>query len=266
MKTLVKNGRRDVVIEVNVEGEGPDVVLLASALRGAADYSRLQADLASAGFRSLAINMRGVEGSTGPAPATLAEVVEDVAAVIGELCTSPAHVVGHALGNIVARATASYRPDLVRSVVVMPCGGHNLSAHPVSEHVLRAFVRCHDETLPADERREALSTAFFAPGNDPGDWLDGWWSGGGAVAQAAQRADPESWWRAGTAPLLILQPMTDAMASPEVGREAATAIGERATYAEIPDCGHAILPEQPELIAQHIVAFLRSAEAAPDAR
>jgi pimeloyl-ACP methyl ester carboxylesterase len=48
------------------------------------------------------------------------------------------------------------------------------------------------------------------------------------------------------------------MIPPEVGRSAAAAFAGRATYREVPDCGHAILPEQPEVIADHIIEFLRA--------
>lgn len=259
MNVLVDDVEREVTIETIVVGAGPEVILLPSALRGASDFARLQGDLATAGFRSIAVNMRGVGQSRGPdSTFELSDLADDIACVITRLCQGPAHVVGHALGNIIARATASYRPNVVRSVVVMPCGGHNLSSRPISTEVLHHFVRCHELDLPDDERRKSLSVAFFAPGNDPGSWLDGWWPGASAVSAAAQRTSPELWWRAGTVPILILQPMEDAMAAPETGRDAAAALGDRATYVEIPQCGHAILPEQPDLIAGHIISFLRA--------
>jgi pimeloyl-ACP methyl ester carboxylesterase len=259
MSSLIQDPGRGVTLEVIVEGEGTDVVLLASALRGAADFAQLQADLAEAGFRSIAINMRGVGQSRGPqGELTLTDLADDVATVIAATCSPPVHLVGHALGNIIARATASYRPDVARSVTVMPCGGHNISAHPVSDEVLRHFARCHDESLSDAERLESLGVAFFAPGNDASSWLGGWWPGAGPVSAAVMRADPETWWRGGTTPMLILQPVDDAMTGPAAGRESAAAIGERATYVEIPHCGHAILPEQPRRVADEIIKFLRS--------
>jgi pimeloyl-ACP methyl ester carboxylesterase len=140
----------------------------------------------------------------------------------------------------------------------MPCGGHNLAKSPPDPAVVAAIGRCHEEDLPETERLEALRIAFFAPGNDPSVWLDGWWPGSQGIAGAIGRSDPELWWRAGNAPLLIVQPMNDAMAAPEVGRTAAATIGERARYVEVENCGHAILPEQPEAIARHVIAFLDS--------
>ena len=129
----------------------------------------------------------------------------------------------------------------------------NLGEYPVPPEVLVAFPRCHDETLSDAERLDALGWRS-APGNDARSWLGGWWPGSsfGAVVQT----DPEEWWRAGTAPILIVQPREDAMAPTAIGREAVAALGDRATYAEIPLCGHAILPEQPEAIAVNIIAFL----------
>jgi len=256
---LIEDPGRNVQLEVLIEGSGPDVVLVPSAMRGAADFAHLQAALAAAGYRSVAINPRGVRRSTPPPDDfTLGEAADDVALVISGVCHGPAHVVGHALGNIFARATATYRPEVVKTLAVMPCGGHNLLAHPVAPEVIAHVARCHDEALSEEERVESLRVAFFAPGNDPKVWLDGWWPASSGLAKSALSTDPEEWWRGGTVPMLIVQPLDDAMASPAAGREVAAALGNRATYVEVPGCGHAILPEQPETIAGLIITFLRA--------
>ena len=253
----VEDQDRQVRLEVLVEGDGEPVVLLPSAMRGAADFADVQRLLAEAGYRSFAVNPRGAGGSTPPPPdISLRDLADDVALVVQILGDGDAHLVGHALGNIVVRATASYRPEVTATVSVMPCGGHSLETHPVSDEVLAAFQRCHDDTIPENERLAALRVAFFAPGNDPRSWLDGWWPTSSFGALTGQH--PDEWWAAGKAPLLILQPLEDAMAPVQVGREVAAALPERTTYAEIPHCGHAILPEQPDVVAARLVAFLRA--------
>lgn len=263
MSILVEDPERGVTMEAVVEGEGPDVVLIASAMRGAGDFARLQKDLAEAGFRSVAIHMRGASRSKGPdAEFTLRDIAEDVAGVIEELCDGPVHIVGHALGNIIARGTASFHPELVRSVTVMPCGGHDLGKYPVSDEVIGAMGRCHDESLSDEDRCEALSVAFFAPGNDPSCWLEDWWPESTIVSMAALRNDPQEWWRAGGKPMLILQPLEDAMSPRQSGLASVEALGDQARYAELPHCGHAILPEQPELVARSVIGFLREQETA----
>lgn len=263
MNILVDDPGRGITMEAIVKGEGPDVVLIASALRGAGDFAQLQDDLADAGFRSIAIHMRGAGRSKGPQEEfDLADIARDIAGVIEELCDDPVHIVGHALGNIIARGTASFHPDLIRSVTVMPPGGHDLGKYPVSDQVIAAMGRCHDASLGDAERCEALSIAFFAAGNDPGCWLEGWWPVSTVVSTAALKTDPEKWWRAGDNPILVLQPLEDAMSPRERGLDFIRAVGKRASYVEIPQCGHAILPEQPELVAKAVIAFLREQEAA----
>jgi pimeloyl-ACP methyl ester carboxylesterase len=259
MSAMVRGATPGVEIEALVEGQGPDVVLLPSAGRGASDFALLQAALTAAGYRSVAVNFRGAGKSRGPAgELSFAEVADDVASVIRELCDAPVHLVGHALGNTVARATASRHPELIRTLTIMPCGGHNLGDHPVAPEVLAHFPRCHDMSLSLAERLESLGVCFFAPGNDASVWLDGWHPAASQVAAAMQRSDPDTWWRGGSGPVLVMHPLQDAMQSVEASREFARAIGPRATYVEIPDCGHAILPEQPELIAEHLIRFLRA--------
>ena len=157
---------------------------------------------------------------------------------------------------MVARATATYRPEVAATVTAMPCGGQHLKEYPLPPEVLAAVPKCHDPSLPRDEQLAALQTAFFAPGNDASVWLDGWWPGSGAGANAMDSA--EEWWRGGTVPILVLQPLNDAMMPVAAGTAAAAELGDRATYAEIPDAGHAILPEQPEIVAHHLIEFLRA--------
>lgn len=260
---LVEDAARGVRLEVLVQGPdggqgAPDVVLVPSAMRGAADFAHLQAALARAGYRSLALNPRRCGRSRGPLEElTLHDIADDIALVVERLCDGrPAHLVGHAQGNISVRAAASFRPEAARSVTVMPCGGHDLSTRPQNQHVTDAVGRCHDQGLSEAERLEALRIAFFAPGNDPSVWLEGWWPDSAASARAIWRTPPELWWDAGQAPLLIIQPLNDPMAPREVGRDVAGRIGARARYVEIDKCSHAILPEQPEAVARHVIGFL----------
>ncbi|TVV71707.1 alpha/beta fold hydrolase [Sphingomonas solaris] len=261
MIELIEDTARDVRIEVLVEGAGPDIVLVPSAMRGAADFADLQAALGTAGYRSLAINPRGSGRSGGTLDGlTLRDIADDIAMVAGRLCDGPVHLLGHALGNVCVRAAASFRPEIARSLMLMPPGGHNLGRYPVRPEVVAAMGRCHDRTLPRAERLAALRTAFFAPGNDPSVWLDGWWPASAGIASAMGRSDPQDWWRGGAGPVLILMPLDDAMVSPEAGRATAAALGARVTYREIAACGHAILPEQPDLVAHHVTAFLDAQE------
>ena len=83
--------------------------------------------------------------------------------------------------------------------------------------------------------------------------------GSAGLSRALLAVDPEVWWRAGGKPMLIIQPLQDPMSPRQSGIDAAEALGAR--YVEVPRCGHAILPEQPEAIADAVIAFLREQEA-----
>ena len=249
-------------LEVIVEGDRPQVVLIPSARRSGDDFARLASDLREAGYGSVAINLRGI-GRSSPqvGEPTLRDVADDIATVINAMNVGPMHVVGHAQGNIFARVTAAYRPDVVRSVSLLACGGHDLAESPPSSEVVENFERCARTDLSDSERVHSLGVVFFAPGNDASVWLDGWWPSGD-VRHALTNTDPSEWATAGNAPVLIVQPLEDAMSPAEVGRTLHKMLGERGTYVEVPHCGHAMLPEQPETIAREVIRFLRACDAA----
>jgi pimeloyl-ACP methyl ester carboxylesterase len=248
---------RGVVLEIVVEGDRPSVVLLPSARRGATDFAHLAGALSEAGFDSVAVNMRGVGGSRGSvAGITLREVADDIAGIITHIGAAPMHVVGHALGNVFARATAAYRPEVVRSVSLLACGGHEPAHVAPVEDILEHFERCGDAALPDVQRRESLQVVFFAPGNDPSPWLEGWWPGAD-VRGIFDATDPREWATAGTASVLIVQPLQDRLCARDVGQNLLRRLGPRGRYVEVPDCGHAMLPEQPDVIARELIAFLR---------
>src|SRR4051794_41945040 len=84
--------------------------------------------------------MRGVGGSRGSLDgATLHDLAGDVAGVIKAIGCGPAHLVGHAFGNRIARCLAVDQPSLVRSVTLLAAGG--LIAPPpgaVGTHLFQA--------------------------------------------------------------------------------------------------------------------------------
>src|SRR4051794_37827244 len=147
-QAFVEDPARGVRIEVLVEGSGDDVVLLPSSHRGAADFAMLSATLAADGYRAVAVNPRGVGGSTGPLDLSMRDIADDVAMVIERFGTGRAHVVGHALGNTFARATASYRPEVARSLALLACGAHNLAEASPPPLAMDHFARCRGPSRP----------------------------------------------------------------------------------------------------------------------
>lgn len=114
------NGSRFHVVDA---GTGPAVVLLHGFPMFWWTWRRQVTALADAGYRAIAMDLRGYGGSDHPPdgydPRTLAA---DVAGVIRCLGEENAVIVGHGWGGLVAWSTAVLEPDTVRAIapVSMP--------------------------------------------------------------------------------------------------------------------------------------------------
>ena len=241
-------------VEAHVRGDGHPVVLLPSLGRGATDFDDLAGRLAAAGYRAICPEPRGIGGNTSPIDSmTMDDLAADVAATIEALADGPVTLVGHAFGNRVARLVATRRPELVESVVLLACGG----LVPAGPEATAALLAVFDVELDDEDHLDAVRTAFFAPGNDPSVWFDGWH---GIVAAVQSKAniemDVDEWWMAGEADVLVVQPEQDVMAVPENAARIAEQYGDRATVLSLSNAGHAVLPEQPEEVAKLVLNWL----------
>ena len=68
-------------LKVRTAGAGRPVLFIPSLGRGMEDFDALSRALARRGFLSILPEPRGIGGSTGPAPATLADLADDASAV-----------------------------------------------------------------------------------------------------------------------------------------------------------------------------------------
>ncbi len=242
-------------LTVNVQGEGPPVVLLPSLGRGAGDFAHLADRLAESGFRALALEPRGWEGSSRSlADITLIDLADDVAAVIRANDAGAAAIVGHDFGGQIARTTATRYSELVKNMVLLATPG----PIPPKPEPATAHRRTFIPELSMEEHLEALALAFFASGNDPVVWVDGWNPLlASAQLEAQQRTPTEAWASGGTVETLIVRPAEDQMVSAESTRLLANELGGKVSVIELPGAGHAALPEQPEAVAISILTWLR---------
>jgi pimeloyl-ACP methyl ester carboxylesterase len=250
------NRHGEVRIEVLSQGDGPLVVLLPSLGRGAEDFDPIAERLAGAGYRVLRPQPRGIGRSEGPlADMDLHDCAADVAAVIAHAGNGPAFVVGHAFGNRVARMLATDRPELVAAVALVAA---NIGKAPSPPDVRAAIRNSADASLPDEQRLAALRYAFFAPGNDPSTWLDGWHPDVLAAQRVAgDRTAREEDFAAGQAPILYLQPGYDPLAHVEDAEAFKAQFGERVTIVVIANASHAVITEQPAAVSDALVEYAR---------
>lgn len=244
---------------------GPPVVLVPSLGRAGSDFADLVDRLAAAGHRAIAVDPPGlVRGDWASRPAQpplpaepdLHDLAAAVAAVIEANGPDPAHVVGHALGNRIARCLAADRPDLVASLTLLAAGGL-VEPEP---GVWEALAGCFALDAPVEQRRADVANAFFADPAGVGAWLDGWYPAAAAMQRAAvARTDRDDWWHAVAPRVLVVQGLQDRVAVPANGRryvEELVAAGVDARLVEVDGAGHALLPEQPEAVASALIDFL----------
>lgn len=168
-----------VRLSTRVLGAGPPVLLIHGWSLTSEVWDRQMRVLAGAGFRVIAIDMRGHGASDAPlAGYDITQLAADAAAVLRACAAEPASVVGWSLGGMTALRMAHMFPDLVSKVVMVASVG---VAHvrqesypygpPSGEAAENAMLRAeHDNRIRF--RRRAIGDLFKNP-PEPAllDWL-----------------------------------------------------------------------------------------------
>ncbi len=235
----VKNG--DATIAYSVRGDGPLIVMIASTGRGSAEFAPFADQLAKRGYRVALPEPRGIGESHGPMEnVTFHDFGNDFAAVIAAE-GGQAIVAGHAYGQWIAKTIASDHPDMTRGIVLLAGGAKKWPAE-----LSDAITMINDPASTKEQKLAGLKLAFFAEGNDPTHWLDGWYA---AVTKSQRDArkitKQEDWWAGGTAPILDLQAGSDPFRPESSRMETKDEFGDRVTVAVIANASHALPAEKP---------------------
>jgi pimeloyl-ACP methyl ester carboxylesterase len=243
-----------------LRGGTGEPVLFLHAAGGAGAWLPFHALLAGAGFEVLAPDHPGFGKSDDfPDAEAIDDLVYHYLDVIDALGLSRPHVVGASFGGWIAAELAVHSPHRIGSLTLLSAAGLRLPDHPVADIFLLppaklAATLFHDPPPPA-------------PAPPPGAPLDL-----DAIIAAYREAtslarfswvpyfhDPklERRLRRITAPTLVAAPSDDRLIPvPHARRYAALING--ATYAEVPDCGHAMYFERPAEFASLVASFLAS--------
>ena len=249
-KTISSDG---ITLRARTLGSGPPLMMLPSLARGPADFDALAAQIP--GRTVVLFEPRWFGGSDGPEDASLFDLADDASRVLSAICPGEAaDVIGHALGNRIARTFAARHPDQVKRLLLFASGGQT----PIPREVLAALSGSIAQgEKPDAERLADIRLAFFAKGHDPAVWLEGWVARAGRLQQAALGRTPSSDWQtAGSAPILVIQATEDPVA-PIANAQALQALAPgRVKVVSLAHASHAMLPEQPAALAAVTRAFL----------
>jgi pimeloyl-ACP methyl ester carboxylesterase len=242
-------------LECTLCGSGTPVVLLANAGCSTGYFDDLARVLAAGGLQTISVNMRGVGESRGSLDGiTVHDLAVDVAGVLEAMNCGPAHLVGHAFGNRVARCLAADRPSLVRSVTVLAAGGLIGPATPLGTN----FRNATEVKMNGSDCVTVLGAHWLSPASDPKvlAQVECWPAVLVAHLATSRGVALEDWWGAGTAPLLVIQGLDDEVAPPGNGHALRERFGERVRVVDLPRAGHFLLLEQPEAVTCTVAEFV----------
>lgn len=246
-----------VILTTKIWGEGETIIMLPALGADISPFEALAPKLAMAGFQVVAVNPRGIAGSTGVLEGlTLHDYAKDIASLIEKLGIHRAHVLGWAGGNRMARCLAADHPELVQTVTLLAAGGKIPPDKEAGEALARLI---NDSKISAQERLELRKRYLFSPKSTVTVSLSSQsWPEATKSQQRAILAVPlDAWWSGGTAPMLVIQGLDDRIAPPGNGRALKESYGDRVRLIELEAAGHALVVEQPKAIVEAVAAFLR---------
>lgn len=135
--------------------------------------------LANRGYRVLAPDLAGHGASPGPARNTVPEWGEWLCSVLVERRATPATIVGHSMGSLIAVEAAAQQPDLIEGLVLVGTSPQ-MDVHPALMGAAEADNDLASHLLAG----WSFSAAFGGGHPEPGTWEQG------GVVRLLQRAAP----------------------------------------------------------------------------
>jgi 3-oxoadipate enol-lactonase len=241
----------------------PAVLLLHGLGANAASWTLQLPTLIQAGFRAIAVDTPGFGASPYDGHGwSIPGVAAAMAGLLEELQTGPAHVVGLSMGGTIAQQLALDFPRLVRSLVLVSTFAV-LRPDTFSGwfYFLQRFIVVNTLGLPAQAK--VVAQRVF-PGPRYSQLRE-------MLVETISRADPHAYRRAMTslglfnsskrlagikAPTLVVTGTDDTTVLPARQRMLVEGI-PAARQVIIPDAGHAVPVDQPEIFNREMLAFLR---------
>lgn len=212
------------------------------------------------GHRVILFDNRGVGRSSVPrGPYSIPKMARDAAAVLRAAEVPSAHVIGASMGGMIAQELALRHPELVRSMV-LACTTHSglFGRWPDFRYVPRRSSRDRGEReRSVIKLLYADSTPLHLIEEDVRIRLDCQWSSSGFISQFAGILLWSSYGRLPRLriPTLVVHGDQDRLIPPENGRAVARRI-PGARFELIPNAGHVMTTDQPEMCRALMLLFL----------
>lgn|GEM_PF-1002399 len=247
-------GRKIVFESMGDKGNIP-VVMVPEMGRSVGDFELLSIKLAEAGYWTLLINPRGVNGSTGlDINIEVKDISSDIYMFLKKYGVKKAHFIGHGFGSIPIRLMAELYPELVLSttcitmygILPLPTEYYQVASNMVEKKISQKI-----------ELEQDITRLYFANKSDSTIWLDNWYSDAiRAYMLATARIPREEYMNGGSAPMLVVQGEQDVFTPLMAGKIIKDKLKSQVRLINIPDAAHEILHEQPIELSKAIITFL----------
>jgi pimeloyl-ACP methyl ester carboxylesterase len=238
-------------------GAGPPIVLLHANTGTSESWEAQATAFAGQGYRVIAFDRRGwgkslADPATGPQPGTVAG---DLDALADHLKLDKFHLVGVAGGGFVSIDYAAWRPQRLRSLVVAASTGQ------FAEKEMRDFtarVEIPELRKQAAVYREVGPSYRGANPEGTKRWIeiDEHAQQPGAPSQPLRTPNTFAKLAAVTMPVLVMAADADLLAPPALMRTWAAHL-KNYDWAAVPDSGHAIAWEHPDVFNESVLAFVK---------
>jgi pimeloyl-ACP methyl ester carboxylesterase len=238
-------------------GAGTPIVLLHANTGTSESWNAQATAYAREGYRVIAFDRRGwgkslADPATGPQPGSVAG---DLDALADHLKLDRFHLVGVAGGGFVAIDYAAWRPERLRSLTVAASTGQ------FSEPEMREFTARVE--IPELRRQAAVYREVgpsYRGANPEGTkrWIeiDEHARQSGALSQPLRTPNTFAKLAAIGVPVLVMAADADLLAPPALMRTWAAHL-KNYEWATVPDSGHAIAWEHPDVFNENVLAFLK---------
>ncbi|MER5809057.1 alpha/beta hydrolase [Streptomyces sp. NPDC002033] len=241
-------------------GSGPPVVLLHGLAGHAGEWDTLARNL-SRRYRVVAVDQRGHGASERrPGDVSRAAYVADVVAVIRQLDLRRPALVGQSLGGHTAMLTAAAHPDLLRAIVLIEAGPGGSNPN------VQAEIGAALDAWPTPFPTRQVAVEFFGGGAVGEGWAagleeraDGWWPrfDRDVMVDALTENARRSFWKEWTTiacPTLVILGQSGIIPAQET--QAMLQQRPETVAVSVPEAGHDVHLEHPEILRQALREFL----------
>ena len=243
-------------LHYNVTGSGPETILFVHGLMLPSESWERQRDFFSRTHRVVTFDLRGQGRSERTRDRLdLDSITEDTISLIETLKIHPCHVTGFSMGAFIALRLAARRPDLVRSLILIGASADSEEPGNVPRYTMMIALVMAFGTRPIADRlmRILFGDTFLAdPAHLPERirWraiIEGLPR---SIARAALGSASRKaiWGELGkiSAPTLVISGTEDRPVRPSQSKALADVI-VGAVFVPVPDTGHAVMIERPEV-------------------